>query len=205
MSNIKNANVQKKKLSGISGWLYLPLLVLLIQPLYFIKVLWGFLQASNPFQFSINIYILIYDILLILTTLHLIYLFLKKKSITPIYFLFNKMLFFILWTFIAVYSVNIHLTAESNLNIFQVFFANIIGLIIFIPYFTFSRRAKNTFSQDLVQNIALDRIIVFLVPFLDKLQIFFYKIRKYFFLLIPAFIGLVVFLAMVILVLISYL
>jgi len=183
---------------GIRGWLLLPLLALVIQPISFLISLSGFLKAANPFRIPLNIYILIYDILVVLLTLHVAYFFFKKKAITPIYFIFYRVVIFIPWVYIYFLGGKYPLTSASQGNLAQPLIAHAIGLLILIPYFIFSKRVKATFTLPLEPGRGLEAFMVSIQPVFEKVEAFLNKTRKFAIPGILAFIFLNIFLAILI-------
>ena len=175
-------NIIEPRIKGIKGWLILPVLALVVQPISFVKSLIGFLQVVNPFRISLNIYILVYDILLTLLTLHVAYFFFKKKSITPMYFIIYRIAIFIPWVFIYFIGGKYPLTAASEVSLVQPLIAHTLGLLIFIPYFVLSKRVKATFNQPLKPGNRFEGMMVPIQPFFRKVESFLHKTR---FFLIP--------------------
>jgi len=191
-------NTIKSGLEGIKGWLILPVLALAVQPISFIKTLIGFFQAVNPFRISLNIYILVYDILVALLTLHVAYFFFKKKAITPMYFIIYRIAIFIPWVFLYFIGGKYPLTTASQASLAQPLIAHTLGLLIFIPYFVFSKRVKATFTQPLEVDNWLEGVIGPIQPFFGKIEVFLHKARKFLIPLTLAFIILTFFMGILI-------
>ena len=199
MESITINNTIKPDLKGgIKGWLILPVLALIVQPLSFIRTLIGFVQAVNPFRISLNIYILVYDIFVTLLTLHVAYFFFKKKSITPMYFIIYRIVIFIPWVFLYFIGGKYPLTAASQANLVQPLIAHTLGLLIFIPYFVFSKRVKATFNQPLEVGNRIEGMLEPIQPFFLKLEVFLRKAGKFLIPLVLVFIILTFFLGILI-------
>lgn len=197
--SFKNTGTVKRMIEpGFKGWLWLPILALVAQPLSFLKAIPGFFKAANPFALSLNVYVFLYDLVLVALTLHLSYFFFKKKSITPVYFIFYRVAIFLPWLFIFFLSEGVPLTASSQANITQPMLAHTFGLMVMVPYFVYSRRVKVTFTEPLNPEIGLEKMMIPLQPFFDKTARFFHKTRKFIIPITIAFIIVSFFLAIVI-------
>jgi hypothetical protein len=192
---ITETKTKKEFEPGIRGWLILPLLALVIQPISFVSSLAGFFKAVNPFRISLNIYILIYNILVILLTLHVAYFFFKKKAITPVYFILYRAAIFIPWVYIYFLGEKYPLTSASRGNLAQPLIAHAVGLLILIPYFLFSKRVKATFTLPLGPGLRLEGFMVSIQPFFDRVGAFLNRAGKFLIPGILAFILLNIFLA----------
>lgn len=164
---------------GLSGWLILPMLALIVQVIAFFNSLRGFMNAPDPFRISLNAWILVYNIALVVLTLHVAYFFFKRKSITPIYFIVYRIALFIPWVFIFLAGDNYPLTSSAQASLGQPFIAHTIGLLIFVPYFIYSKRVKATFVKPLERGKWQEDFMFKVQPFFDKVEGFFNKTRKY--------------------------
>jgi len=184
--------------AGLKGWLILPMIAIIVQVIAFFNSLRGFSQAVNPFRLTLNIWIFSYNILLIALTLHVAYFFFKKKDITPIYFIIYRIVLFIPWVFIFLAGDKYPLTSAAQASLAQPFLAHTIGLLIFVPYFIFSKRVKATFIEPLDTTKTIERVMVKLQPRFDKFGGFLYKTRKFLILEVIGLIILTVFLGILI-------
>ena len=183
---------------GIRGWLLLPVLALALQPISFLMSLRGFFYAGHPFRISLNIYILVYNLLVVLLTLHVAYFFFKKKALTPGYFILYRAAIFIPWLYIYFAGGKYPLTSASQASLVQPLLAHIIGLFILVPYFVFSKRVKATFNLPLNPGLSLEGLMIPFQPFIEKVEIFLHRTRKFLILEVLAFIILNIFLAILV-------
>jgi hypothetical protein len=114
------------------------------------------------------------------------------------YFIIYRIAIFIPWVFIYFIGSKYPLTAASQANLAQPLIAHTLGLLIFIPYFVFSKRVKVTFNQPLEVGNSLEGVIVPIQPFFEKLEVFLHKTGKFLIPLTFAFIILTFFLGILI-------
>jgi len=196
--NVTPGMAAKPPLSGIGGWLFLPLLVLVLQPILFLKELATFLGHPGVFRFSLNIYIFLYDIILSLLSVHIVYFLLKRKAVAPVYFILGRTITFVLWSFIFFAGLDMPMTQASQLDLTRPFFAHLVGLFVLVPYFLFSKRVQNTFSEPLEKTVSVERIVIPLEPGFLKWWSFFTRTRKWIFLQLLGFAILVILLGILI-------
>lgn len=177
-----NLGVYKNVQSGIGGWLFLPALAIIIQPIVFIqKNLEVFRMAQNFGGRVIIDYPAMITNLIILFCVALVgYLFFKRKTIAPVSFVLYILIGFSLWT--------IHDTFAAQFK--APIIANLFTSFVLIPYFVYSKRVKITFTNELDNTIWIDRLFEYLTPFLNTFDAFLGKTRK--FLLLEIFLFVVI-------------
>ena len=114
------------------------------------------------------------------------------------YFIIYRIIIFIPWVFLYFIGDKYPLTAASQASLAQPLIAHTLGLLIFIPYFVFSKRVKATFNQPLEPDNKLEGVMVPIQTFFGKVEVFLYKIRKFLIPLTLAFIMLTFFLVILI-------
>ncbi len=139
---------------GIGGWLILPAIGLLIAPFTAYLSCYELLQILSEGDFEgaeiiypgITLYVIIdLTVFLLLLIYQLVTLtaFFLKKPYTPTLMIIN----YLVGLFISI-STNIWGTAlmnsDPNLALISIM-PNFIGTLIWVPYFLFSKRVKNTF------------------------------------------------------------
>lgn len=165
-----NLDEYKNVKSGIGGWLFLPAIVIIFSPILFIMKNLEVFRMAQKFNFRVIInYPAMTINLIILFCLALVaYLFFKKKEIAPASFILYILIGFSLWS--------IHDTFASKLK--APIIANIFTSFVLIPYFVYSKRVKVTFTNELNNNIWVERWVNHLTPFLKSFYAFLYKTRK---------------------------
>ena len=126
--------MSNKKLKGIGGWLILPIIGLFISiPI----LLYDLLSANAVYEFNFYMGILSFlDIaLLILVVIALFSIFNKKRYAPQI--------------MISFYVANliIQLVISYLVDDYEGILSPIIGCVVWIPYFLYSKRVKNTFVK----------------------------------------------------------
>jgi hypothetical protein len=186
--------------SSIKGWLILPALSFLITPLRFIFILFMALSHPESFRIGLNIAILSGDIVLLLLLYYLAYFFFRCYRYTPILYILYRMVYLLFITAIYLSSTHYMLTSASNMELCLEFFGGIIGSLLFIPYFIYSKKAKEIFVTEGDPGKAADRFIKPCEPFLQKFMDFLTRAGK---LLIPMVIGFIVVQFIIILIIIA--
>ena len=125
----------KEKIKGIGGWLLIPIIGLFITLLI---ILYDLLSLNSIFEFSFYTGLITFFLDMIILILAIVALFsiFNKKKYTP-------------QIMISVYTVNIMISLSLAFLIedFSIMWSPIIGVSIWIPYFIYSKRVKNTFVK----------------------------------------------------------
>jgi hypothetical protein len=144
----------QKNLTGLTGWLILPALGLLYQPLHLIYAIFSvnlpFFYNSNyqntiaqyPTLRSLGVYELLVNIAFLAALIYLNILFYKKKKVLPRYFIGYYIINFALLLIDYLILVTV-VPSTSGSGLWQTG----IAALIWIPYFLKSRRVKETFIQ----------------------------------------------------------
>lgn len=164
----EKANVRIK--SGIGGWLILPMIALFIQPVKLAIELRKIFTVHYPYRIIINYKILILDVIIVLLVSYIAYFFFKKKQVTPMLFVFLYLFLFAVWGFFFI---------SDHAVDFQPLFASIIGCLVFVPYFVFSKRVRATFTHSLDRSVVWERILLPATPLLEKWAAFLWRTRRF--------------------------
>lgn len=152
---------EKKKLTGISGWLVLVAITLIIMIIRSVVVLYStfdalgypieqiadYLSISSHDFFILLLFEAISNVLVLLFTLYLTYLFFKKDHRVPKYFIAWCIVKLILIVIDAVFTRNIGLTEDMTGSLREAFRQGVY-CVVWIPYFLRSVRVKNTFVRN---------------------------------------------------------
>lgn len=152
-----------EKQTKITGWLWIAVLSLAIQPLLFIRILYG-LTRTGFHGMLINYVIILYDLITSLLSMHLLYLMFKRREIFTAYFVTFRIAIYLFWTFIIFWAMNLPISSTSSAALFQPFFAHIITLIFIVPYLLLSRRVRETFTEPLDTSRPLEAFLPPLIP-----------------------------------------
>jgi hypothetical protein len=167
---------QKK---GLGGWLALPTLAIVWQPIGFVwrhyeaYREWRRLGAIGAVRYWVNYPVLAIDVVILICVALLGYLFFKKKRIAPPGFVIYSLLIFCLWNYTDAFLSELRAAVIPNL----------VHCLLFIPYMVFSRRVRNTFTAELGQTSWIDRLLGRFAPALESFYGFLRR-RRWF--VIPA-------------------
>jgi hypothetical protein len=145
----------KKKLSGIGGWLIIPILVLLYNLYVFLDDIMSLYLPDIPtLWWAVSV-----DIVLIVLTALLLFSIFEKRKIVPLFYI---------WYIWIIFSSNLIILFMNPLNPANPFI--LIGSIIWTIYFRNSVRVKNTFvNKDYsfltIKKIIIPSIVILLVMF----------------------------------------
>jgi uncharacterized protein DUF2569 len=145
-------------LEGLSGWLILVGISLVIAPFRLLLVLFGtnlpFLLgtgnqeylSSHPLTAALAGSEVLVNVLFFASLLALSYLFFKKKKGFPTYMILYHVLNAILLSINHIAFQALHPTADLSAGLRAVV-GSVLGALIWIPYFLVSRRVKATFVR----------------------------------------------------------
>ena len=123
---------------GLGGWLVLPLIALLVQPLIVLRDLYLYLRGgSYPFVIRINWLAVGLDAVVLVPGIALLVLFLRRRRTVPGAFALYYLLIYAYWCVVGLFVPDAaHLMLTTGL-----------GCLVFVPYFACSRRVVATFTR----------------------------------------------------------
>ena len=175
--------------AGIGGCLLYPVLFLVAQPIAFVVALSEF-SKPKPYYMRYSIYwpSMIADLITLGLVMILSVVFFRKKRILPALFIVVVACLFVLWTGMTFLLLRRAGTPDP-IRSFMVLF---LQCFILIPYFTLSKRVKNTFVRDLDGSSLLDILFVPMAGPLERLYNWLVRIGKWVFLLVLGFVTVVI-------------
>ncbi len=179
---MENTNNNEIIYSKIRGWLWLPVISIIVSMFQFLKFIFMAITHREIFDIGLNYITLIYNLIIIIYIIIISILFFRRKSITPGLFVILWLFWMAMATFIMIFSSNYHLTLQSNNAVVYQFFGSIIGGLIFIPFFIYSKRVKHTFTIPINTEDSLENLFVHIEKFANSLEQFLGQRKK---LLIP--------------------
>jgi hypothetical protein len=182
-SAAKETTVLKTK-SGFGGLLILPLIGFVLTPVKFLYVLYTCVISIHALAIPLNRTILVLDVLSVLVDIVLFIQFLQKKKIAPAFYIFYRLLWIVAAIGIYVGSIGLPLTQASNLELATDFFGSIVGAMIFVPYFLFSKRVNATFVNEPSDKSFFDKIVKPITPVIAGFAGFLRKTKLFVILLI---------------------
>jgi hypothetical protein len=187
------ADVKTKK--GFGGFLIVALLAFIATPVKFGFVVYTLLTAPGALRLPLNAVILVLDLVSIFLMTVTFFLFIRKVKAAPALYIFHRLVWII--AVIAVFVAALHLpkTAASNMQLTGDMFGSIIGCLIFVPYFLFSKRVAATFVNDFSPGNGWDAMVRPFAPFLQGLTGFLRKLKLFIIPLIIVYAALTVFIA----------
>jgi hypothetical protein len=136
----------------IRGWLWLPALALMVQPIGFVtRCIVPFFRIHAPYVLKINVPILIGDIILLCMTAIVAWLYFSRKKIAPILYIINIIIMVLMWEILDG-------IIESQND--PPFIAMMFHTLIIMPYLLLSNRVKETFIEELNEKITIERIFM---------------------------------------------
>lgn len=157
-----------KHYNKIRGWLWLPAIALLVQPLsFFAGSILPFFQRHGPnIRLTVNVPVLIGDIVLLSMVAIVAWLFFNSKKISPALYILKIIIMVLMWEIMDG-------LIESQKD--PPFIGMMFHCLVIIPYLVLSERVKATFVEDLNSAIKIEKIFMGLSPFLLS---FYLRIRK---------------------------
>ncbi len=162
---------------GFGGCLLYPILLLVVQPISFLRMLSMLNQSSYMVRYEVFWPYMIYDLLLLTAVIVLSVLFFKKMEILPAMFV----LFLIAFSVLSSLSANLfwrfpeaRVGKDPMLGQFVMLFQT----LLLVPYFVLDDRVKNTFVNELEEQYALRSIIKPFVPLAARLYAWLQGLEK---------------------------
>ncbi|MDA3954572.1 MAG: DUF2569 family protein [Bacteroidales bacterium] len=169
----------------IGGWLWLPVISIIVSMFQFLKFIFMAITHREIFDIGLNYITLLYNLIIIIYIVLISILFFRRKSITSGLFVILWLFWMAMATFIMIHSSNYLITQQSSNSVTYQFFGSIVGGLIFIPFFIYSKRVKSTFTLPLNTKDSLENLFASVEKFVSSLEKFLWKRRK---LLIPGII-----------------
>lgn len=159
---------QRFERTGIAGWLLLPALAIIFQPIGFVarnyeKYREGVGMGAT--RFHVNYPVLAVDLVLLTAVALVGYLFFKKKRVAPAGFVVYALFGFCLWNYTDAFLTQ--LAAPVTATLFH--------CLVLVPYLVFSRRVQSTFTAGLDQAHWMERRLQPLAP---RLEAFYGWLRR---------------------------
>ena len=155
---------------GFGGCLLYPLLLLIVQPISFLRMLSMVNQSSYMVRYEVFWPYMIYDLLLLAAVFILLVLFFKKMEVLPAMFV----LFLIAFSLISSLSANLfwrfpeaRVVGRGDPMLSQM--VMLFQTLLLVPYFVLDDRVRNTFVNELEDGSMLGTIINPVVPLAKRL------------------------------------
>ena len=166
---ILNKDMEKtESFNKIKGWLWMPAIALLIQPVSFVADnIVPFFKSHAPFvHFTINIPVLIGDIIMLCMVAIVAWFYFKRKKIAPMLYIIKIIIVVLMWEIMDGL-----VESQNDPPIVGTMFHS----LVVIPYLALSKRVKETFVEELNGKIMIERIFMGISSSLNNLYL---KIRK---------------------------
>lgn len=159
---------ETKKYDKIIGWLWLPAIALMIQPLsFFAGSILPFLKSHGPhFRLAVNVPVLIGDIVLLSMVVIVAWFYFNRKKIAPALYILKIIFMVLMWDIMD------GLIEHQN---DPPFFGMIFHVLVIIPFLTLSIRVKETFVEELDSTRKLEK---FFTKFSPNLTGIFLRLRN---------------------------
>jgi hypothetical protein len=192
-----NVNTKSVK-SGFGGFLIVPLLAFIATPVKFGFVIYTVLRYPGALRVPLNMAILVIDLVSIFLMTVTFVLFIRKVKAAPALYTFHRLLWIIATVSIFVASLGMPLSPASNMELVGDMFGSIIGCLIFVPYFLFSKRVGATFIKDFTPGNGWDAMVKPFGPFLLGFMNFLRRLKLFIIPLIVVYAALTAFIAIAI-------
>ena len=159
---------ETRKYDKISGWLWLPAIALMIQPLvFFTGSILPFMKSHGPhIRLGVNVPILIGDIVLLLMVVIVAWFYINRKRIAPALYILQIIFMVLMWE-----TMDGLIEHQND----PPFLGMIFHVLVIIPFLTLSIRVKETFVEELDITKKLEN---FLTGFSQNLMSYYLKLRK---------------------------
>jgi hypothetical protein len=150
----------KQVKSGFGGCLLYPLIFLILQPILFIYML--LTERSSPFpNASYRIFwpYMIYDLIMVGAVIVLLLLFFRKKSALPAMFVLFLITIAILSGLLSDIFSRLPAARVTGREPMATHLVILAQCLVLIPYFTLSKRVKNTFTHPFDDRSIVDKIV----------------------------------------------
>ena len=168
------------KYNKIRGWLWLPAIGLIITPISFInKCIIPLFQDHYLFIVKIDYTIMFADIFLLILVGIISWLFFKRKKHTPVIYIIYILLMVLMWEIVD----GLHESQNDPPFIAMIFYC-----LAIVPYFTLSKRVKETFIVELSHENFIEKIFIPVESLLKRLHSTLTKSKYFIFLFMLLFI-----------------
>lgn len=159
---------EQRNYDKISGWLWLPAIALIIQPLsFFTGNILPLLKSLGPnFRLVVNVPILIGDIVLLSMVAIVAWFYFHRKRIAPALYILKIIFMVLMWEIMD------GLIEHQN---DPPFIGMMFHILVIIPFLTLSERVKETFVEELDSRNKLEN---FFVKFSHSLAGLYLRLRK---------------------------
>ena len=164
--------------SKIGGWLWLPVISIIVSLFQFLKFIFTVIIHIELLNIGLNCITLVYNLVIIIYLVLISILFFRRKSIIPGLFVILWLFWMAMAAFVMIQSTHYPLTQESNFTVVSQFFGSIVGGLIFIPFFIYSKGVKHTFIIPLNPNNSLENLFVRIEKFVNWLERFLKRRKK---------------------------
>jgi hypothetical protein len=170
-SSLPDGAIQNEEVKqGFGGCLLYPILLLVVQPISFLRMLSMINQNSYAVRYEVIWPYMIYDFLLLAAVILLLVIFFKKMEVLPAMFVFFLVAFSILsslsanlfWRFPESRVVG---SGDPMLSQMVMLFQT----LLLVPYFVLDDRVRNTFVNELDDDSVVGIIIKPFVPMAKRL------------------------------------
>jgi hypothetical protein len=135
----------------IGGWLWLPAIALLVQPVSFFSgsILPFFKSRPSYITLSVNVPVLIGDIIILCFVALVAWFYFTRKKIAPVLFIIKIVFMVLLWQIMSGF-----VDSQNDPPLIGMMFHT----VVIIPYLVLSKRVSATFVEDLDDSIMIEKV-----------------------------------------------
>jgi hypothetical protein len=157
-----------KSYEKIKGWLWLPAIALMVQPVSFvIKGILPFFKYYGPhIRLEVSVPMLIGDIVLLIMVAIVAWFYFNRKKIAPALYVAKILIMVLMWEIMDGLIDSQHDPPYMGM---------LVHSLVILPYLVLSKTVERTFTVELNSKVRIERIFIRPAPFLMK---YYLKLRK---------------------------
>lgn len=158
---------ETKNYDKITGWLWLPAIALMVQPVSFFTKSIPFFKSHGPYiRLEVNVPILIGNIVILFMVAIVAWFFFNRKRIAPGLYILKIVIMVLMWEIM-----------DGLINSWNdpPYIGMLLHCLVILPFLVLSKRVEATFVEELNSTIVIEKVFIKLSPFLINSYL---KLRK---------------------------